>query len=122
MISERLVEIRTYLERMRPVEHKLRYQIEKLLKIATVGKFEENDPLQFKANPNNLVSKVNLFFCYFQHHNICYLKLLSQVGESDSSDDEEENKGKKTGVYVPPKLVPMKYGMEFKIVLLFHYV
>ena len=43
---------------MRPVEHKLRYQIEKLLKIATAGKFEESDPLQFKANPNNLISKV----------------------------------------------------------------
>nr|CAG4651473.1 EOG090X0IJO [Simocephalus serrulatus]SVE94612.1 EOG090X0IJO [Simocephalus serrulatus] len=85
---ERLVEIRTYLERMRPVEHKLRYQIEKLLKIATAGKFEENDPLQFKANPNNLISK---------------------VGDEDSSDEEEENARKKTGVYVPPRLVPMKY-------------
>ena len=55
---ERLVEIRTLLERMRPVEHKLRYQIEKLLKIASAGKFEDSDPLQFKANPNNLISKV----------------------------------------------------------------
>lgn len=46
------------LERMRPVEHKLRYQIDKLLKIATTGKFETGDPLQFKANPDNLISKV----------------------------------------------------------------
>nr|SVE90887.1 EOG090X0IJO [Daphnia sinensis] len=83
---ERLVEIRTMLERMRPVEHKLRYQIEKLLKIATTGKFESNDPLQFKANPDNLISK---------------------VGNDNSSEDEE--KEKKSGVYVPPKLVPMKY-------------
>lgn len=43
---------------MRPVEHKLKYQIEKLLKISVSGKFDENDPLQFKANPNNLVNKV----------------------------------------------------------------
>ena len=46
------------MERMRPVEHKLRYQIDKLLKFATSGKLGENDPLQFKANPGNLVSKV----------------------------------------------------------------
>ena len=44
---------------MQPVEHKLKYQIEKLLKIATTGKFETTDPLQFKANPKNLLSKVN---------------------------------------------------------------
>nr|SVE73932.1 EOG090X0IJO [Daphnia atkinsoni] len=83
---ERLVEIRTMLERMRPVEHKLRYQIDKLLKIATTGKFETGDPLQFKANPDNLISK---------------------VGNEDSSEDEQGEK--KTGVYIPPRLVPMKY-------------
>nr|CAG4649829.1 EOG090X0IJO [Scapholeberis mucronata]SVE93992.1 EOG090X0IJO [Scapholeberis mucronata] len=81
---ERLVEIRTYLERMRPVEHKLKYQIEKLLKISVSGKFDENDPLQFKANPNNL------------------------MGDEEDSDEDSAD-GKKTGVYVPPKLIPMKY-------------
>nr|CAG4642188.1 EOG090X0IJO [Eurycercus lamellatus] len=86
---DRLVEIRTILERMRPVEHKLRYQIEKLLKFATTGKFAENDPLQFKANPNNLISK---------------------TGDDDSSDEDEDDKTKKkTGAYVPPKLVAMNY-------------
>ena len=59
LFTDRLVEIRTLLERMRPVEHKLKYQIEKLLKIATTGKFETTDPLQFKANPNNLINKVH---------------------------------------------------------------
>nr|SVE76134.1 EOG090X0IJO [Daphnia hispanica] len=83
---ERLVEIRTMLERMRPVEHKLRYQIDKLLKIATTGKFESGDPLQFKANPDNLISK---------------------VGNDESSEDEQGEK--KTGAYVPPRLIPMKY-------------
>ena len=58
--SERMVEIRTILERMRPVEHKLKYQIEKLLKLSSSGKLGENDPLQFKANPDNLISKVLL--------------------------------------------------------------
>lgn len=31
---DRLVEIRTVLERMKPIEHKLRYQIEKVVKAA----------------------------------------------------------------------------------------
>ena len=35
--------------------------------------------------------------------------------QDDSSDEEEETKEtkseKKSGVYVPPKLIPMKYGM-----------
>lgn len=43
---------------MRPVEHKLKYQIEKYLKLATAEKYDESDPLQFKANPNNLVVEV----------------------------------------------------------------
>lgn len=91
---DRLVEIRTILERMRPVEHKLRYQIDKLLKFAVSGKLGENDPLQFKANPQNLVSK---------------------VGDDDEDDDssEEEVKDKRdkktNGAYVPPKLVAMQY-------------
>jgi len=91
---ERMVEIRTILERMRPVEHKLKYQIEKLLKLSSSGKLGENDPLQFKANPDNLISKV----------------------EGDSSDDssgEDNNeKTKKSGVYVPPKLASMHYDGE----------
>nr|CAG4635187.1 EOG090X0IJO [Alona affinis] len=90
-VIDRLVEIRTILERMRPVEHKLKYQIEKLLKFAATGKFAENDPLQFKANPNNLISKVG--------------------GDNDSSDEEVGKKkdSNKAGVYVPPKLVSMQY-------------
>ena len=55
---ERLVEIRTVMERMRPIEHKLKYQVEKLLKIVTAGKLGDADPLQFKANPGNLMGKV----------------------------------------------------------------
>ena len=37
--------------------------------------------------------------------------LLLQVGKDDSSDEDDE-KEKKTGVYVPPRLVPMKYGRQ----------
>lgn len=64
------MEIRTILERMRPIEHKLKYQIEKLLKLATEGKLGENDPLQFKANPNNLISKVRMKYDFLGSRNV----------------------------------------------------
>ncbi len=76
---------------MRPVEHKLKYQIEKLLKIASTGKLGANDPLQFKANPANLMSK--------------------ERDDEDSSDDDTTKKdSSKSGAYVPPKLAAMHYG------------
>jgi len=91
--TDRLVEIRTILERMRPVEHKLKYQIEKLLKIASTGKLGANDPLQFKANPANLMSK--------------------ERDDEDSSDDDTTKKdSSKSGAYVPPKLAAMHYDED----------
>ncbi|KAM3821808.1 neuroguidin [Vipera latastei] len=96
----RLVETRTVLEKMRPIEQKLKYQVDKLLKAAVTGGLDENDPLKFKPNPDNLISKL-----------------------SDSEDGEEEEDvggaaktpGKdvsKGGIrkYVPPRLVPVHYN------------
>ena len=68
----RLVEIRTYLEKLRPIDRKLKYQIEKLLKLASEQNEREElgdgdgggggdageDPLAFRPNPDALVSKV----------------------------------------------------------------
>ncbi|KAJ8010553.1 hypothetical protein DPEC_G00076280 [Dallia pectoralis] len=92
----RLVTVRTVLEKMRPLDQKLRYQIDKLVRTAVTGSLGENDPLQFRPNPDNLVSK------------------LSESEESE--DDGEEtaagtekkvpSSGKK---YVPPKIAPMHY-------------
>ena len=86
---------------MRPVEHKLRYQIDKLLKIASSGKQAENDPLQFKANPGNLLNKVD------------------DSGDS-SEEDTKETRSKKSGVYVPPKLAATPYG-NLKLIVLLNY-
>lgn len=55
----RLAENRTVLEKMRPIDQKLTYQIDKLIKTATTGVPAANDPLRFKPNPDGLVSKVN---------------------------------------------------------------
>ncbi|KAL1006361.1 hypothetical protein UPYG_G00071360 [Umbra pygmaea] len=88
----RLVTVRTVLEKMRPLDQKLRYQIDKLVRTAVTGSLGENDPLQFRPNPDNLVSK------------------LSE--SEDSEDDDGKNTRKKrpsSGKYVPPKIAPMHY-------------
>ncbi|XP_026538868.1 neuroguidin [Notechis scutatus] len=96
----RLVETRTVLEKMRPIEQKLKYQVDKLVKAVVTGGLAEDDPLKYKPNPDNLVSKL-----------------------SDSEDGEEEEdvggttkkpgkEASKGGIrkYIPPRLVPVHYN------------
>ncbi|XP_063157645.1 neuroguidin isoform X2 [Candoia aspera] len=95
----RLVETRTVLEKMRPIEQKLKYQVDKLVKAAVTGGLAENDPLSFKPNPNNLMSKLS----------------DSEDGEDEDDDGGAKNPGKETskgGIrkYVPPRLVPVHYN------------
>uniref|UniRef100_A0A3Q2VYY7 Neuroguidin, EIF4E binding protein n=1 Tax=Haplochromis burtoni TaxID=8153 RepID=A0A3Q2VYY7_HAPBU len=92
---DRVVTIRTILEKMRPLDHKLKYQIDKLVRTAVTGSLAENDPLQLRPNPENLVSKLS---------------------ESESEDETENeaasekkaahSSGKK---YIPPKIAPVHY-------------
>ncbi|XP_024135383.1 neuroguidin [Oryzias melastigma] len=93
---ERIVTVRTVLEKMRPLDHKLKYQIDKLVRTAVTGSLAENDPLQLRPNPENLISKLS---------------------ESEGSDDEDESKesserkpaASSSKKYVPPKIAPMHY-------------
>ena len=75
----RLCEIRTYLEKIRPIEHKLQYEIDKLLKS------NEDKQLSYRANIDN-----------FDQTN-------------DNQTGKEENVKGKPQVYRPPKLVPMEF-------------
>eukprot|EP01018_Ginkgo_biloba_P040155 Gb_36096 [translate_table: standard] len=67
-----LIEIRLFLEKIRPIDKKLQYQIEKLSKVANIApikgssnKNEENsvvdkeDALKYRPNPDMLVSKLD---------------------------------------------------------------
>ena len=78
-----------------------RYQIGKAVKVAETGAVDENDPLRFKANPGNLVSKLG-----------------DDDEDEDEDGDEEEggdSKGKKersAGKYVAPKNVPAYFDEE----------
>ena len=57
-VTDRLVEIRTVLEKTRPIDQKLKYQVDKLVKAAVTGATSENDPTNYKANPDNMLIKV----------------------------------------------------------------
>uniref|UniRef100_A0A8C1J423 Neuroguidin-like n=1 Tax=Cyprinus carpio TaxID=7962 RepID=A0A8C1J423_CYPCA len=93
----RLVTIRTVLEKMRPLDQKLKYQIDKLVRTAVTGSLAENDPLHFRPNPQNLVSK------------------LSESENSDEDDKGGNSKGEKdpsaSRKYVPPRIAPVHYDM-----------
>lgn len=112
---DRLVEIRTVLEKIRPIDYKLRYQIDKLVKTAVAGSTNTTDPTSFKPNPNNLISQIP--------------EGDSNSENSDESDDNEEDEvneektkkskdssSSKSNVYVPPKLQSVHYdGDESKV-------
>ncbi|KAI7873304.1 Sas10/Utp3/C1D family-domain-containing protein [Mucor mucedo] len=99
-VIESLVELRVILDKMKPIENKLKYQIDKLVRAAVVETTQKNeekaaittsqavaaDPLAFKPNPLNLLNKDN--------------------DDEDEEDDEDTNAA---GVYRPPKLAPVNY-------------
>jgi len=85
-VMQRLVQIRAYLEKIRPIDKKMQYQIEKLLKLSTADlskaeaeKEKAEDPLQFRPNPEALLSKM------------------------------EEAEAEEGAVYRPPKITPMAF-------------
>ena len=87
---ERLCSLRTIMEKIRPIEHKLKYQIDKCVSVAETGHIDKNDPARFKANPDQLASK-----------------LADDDDDDDSEeDDEEEEERKESKKYVAPKNVP----------------
>lgn len=87
---ERLVEMRTVLEKIRPIDQKLKYQVDKVIRIFNIGGQDANDPMNFKANPDSLESKIE----------------SDESGSGSDSGDEEEKSSK---VYKPPKLAAVHY-------------
>ncbi|RIB05776.1 Sas10/Utp3/C1D family-domain-containing protein [Gigaspora rosea] len=93
-VISNLVELRIILEKIKPVEQKLKYQIDKLIRATTIENIEEKnvnltnniavaDPLSFKPNLQDFVSKV---------------------------DDKEEKVDKdKVEIYKAPKLAPVHF-------------
>ncbi|KAG1849146.1 hypothetical protein DFJ58DRAFT_704798 [Suillus subalutaceus] len=87
-LVDSMIEGRVVLEKIKVLESRMRYQIEKLVRVAEEvpsGKDVVEDPLAFRPNPQNLVDNE-------QHSN------EDQDGRSDVED-----------IYRPPKLAPMPY-------------
>ncbi|CAG8483058.1 5276_t:CDS:2 [Paraglomus brasilianum] len=88
-----LVELRVVLEKIKPIEQKLKYQIDKLIRTAKFGENTETeratakaamiDPLSFKPNPDNFVAG-------------------TEESKNDVTDDSQ-------GVYKAPKLAPVHF-------------
>ena len=84
-VVDRLIEWRTILEKTKPLETKLKYQIDKLVKAAIMHDDEEQmaqeeeNILMYKPNPENLIAP--------------------------DADEEQQEKD----VYKPPKVAPLHY-------------
>ncbi|CEJ04779.1 hypothetical protein RMCBS344292_18732 [Rhizopus microsporus] len=95
-VIDSLVELRVILDKMKPIENKLKYQIDKLVRAAVVGTKKDEagpkstmeavaaDPLAFKPNPMNLINK--------------------------EEEEDEDAEAEKAGIYRPPKLAPVAYN------------
>ncbi|XP_065715403.2 neuroguidin [Patagioenas fasciata] len=85
----RLAETRVVLEKLRPLERRLRYHVEKLLRAAATGGRDANDPLSFRPRPTDMAA-------------------------TQEEEEEEATAAKAPGLgggkrYVPPRLVPVTY-------------
>lgn len=75
----RLIELKTALEKIRPLEKKMRYQLEKLLSANTDSStFASSDPLSFRPNPDSLKEEQDD---------------SEGLSVDDSDNDDDENSG-----------------------------
>jgi U3 small nucleolar ribonucleoprotein protein LCP5 len=80
----RLCEIRTFIEKIRPIEQKLQYQMDKLLKN------NDDQQLNYRANIENFDDNIN-----------------------EKEEEEEITKDEELKIYRPPKHVPVEYNEDF---------
>ncbi|EPQ58576.1 hypothetical protein GLOTRDRAFT_114948 [Gloeophyllum trabeum ATCC 11539] len=88
-----MVEGRVVLEKIKILEGRMRYQIEKLVRVAEEAPTDGNvlnDPLAFRPNPENLIGND------------------SDASEAEEGADAEDTRDN-DGIYRPPKLAPVPY-------------
>ncbi|WFD00515.1 hypothetical protein MYAM1_003264 [Malassezia yamatoensis] len=94
---ERLVRLRLVLEKMRPMETRIKYQVEKLLQAATAAEKtadiqgEDLDLLTFRPNPKAFSTTEN--------------RQRNDMQDQDEDDEESTT-------YKPPKLAPVLYDPD----------
>lgn len=96
-LVDELIKLRVIHEKTRNLQSKMRYRIDKLLKSTNVTEENDNennvddeddqiDPLAFKPNPSNLLSR-----------------------GKEQQDDNDNNEDDNDGIYRPPKLAAVPY-------------
>ncbi|KAH7914102.1 hypothetical protein BJ138DRAFT_1057814 [Hygrophoropsis aurantiaca] len=91
-LVDSMIEGRVVLEKIKVLESRMRYQIEKLVRIAdepTSNQNVTNDPLAFRPNPQNLMD--------------------NEAQDSGEEGERHEGVEDRDGIYRPPKLAPMPY-------------
>ncbi|KAH7927081.1 hypothetical protein BV22DRAFT_1007682 [Leucogyrophana mollusca] len=89
-LVDSMIEGRVVLEKIKVLESRMRYQIEKLVRVADEPSSSQNvvdDPLAFRPNPQNLMDN-------------------DAQGSGDEDDGQADDRD---GIYRPPKLAPMPY-------------
>ncbi|PRP86176.1 hypothetical protein PROFUN_05692 [Planoprotostelium fungivorum] len=83
-VIPQLIKVRTLLEKAKPLDAKIKYQVDKLLKMSSAGSVQslKNDPRRFKPN------------------------VADMEGEEE---EEEEEEGEKDAVYRAPQVIPQYY-------------
>nr|ACO14993.1 Neuroguidin-A [Caligus clemensi] len=95
---ETLAELRVYLEKSRPLIEKTKYQVEKALKVSSQGGLSASDPLGFKPNPSNLITKVD--------------EDLSDEEDGSGDDNYGGHDQGKEKAYRIPKNIPAFYDRD----------
>ncbi|PCH38437.1 hypothetical protein WOLCODRAFT_136278 [Wolfiporia cocos MD-104 SS10] len=87
-----MIEARVVLEKIKVLEGRMKYQIEKLVRVAeeapTAAQNVVNDPLAFRPNPQ---------------------ALMDQESGSEDNEDDRDDTQQRDGIYRPPKLAPVPY-------------
>jgi U3 small nucleolar ribonucleoprotein protein LCP5 len=103
-VIKQLIVLRVYLEKIRPIDQKLKYQVDKMLKTASVGQLSSGpavDPLHFRPNPAALLARTN----------------QPDEDGADYDEDQDDDEGgdaghsgsKKPDVYRPPMMEAVYY-------------
>ncbi|EPS96848.1 hypothetical protein FOMPIDRAFT_1167114 [Fomitopsis schrenkii] len=84
-----VIEARVVLEKIKVLEGRMKYQIEKLVRVAEEAPSAAlNDPLAFRPNPQ---------------------ALMDQESASEGEGEDRKDAQERNGIYRPPKLAPMPY-------------
>lgn len=95
-LVDAMIEHRAIFEKMKTLETRMRYQINKLLRLAQEtdkGRNIADDPLAFRPNPQNLVA---------------------ESSDQAVSEAEDETKSAEDKIYRPPRVAPVPYIEQTK--------